>query len=209
MSVDNEKNELRQIAKGNRTRLVKEAGAGSAQKLADNYFQLAPFSVAGTADPSLAVAGYWPMAEEIDVRPLMTGVYETGRPVALPVVIAPAAPLIFRRWQPEMVLDAGVFGTSHPGPQEPEMTPHILLVPLLAFDDQGFRLGWGGGFYDRTLAELRAPGLRAARLGSTSPVVAVGVGYHGQRVDHVPHTPEDEPMDWIITDEGILETRRQ
>jgi 5-formyltetrahydrofolate cyclo-ligase len=89
------------------------------------------------------------------------------------------------------------------------MTPHILLVPLLAFDDQGFRLGWGGGFYDRTLAELRAPGLRAARLGSTNPVVAVGVGYHGQRVDHVPHTPEDEPMDWIITDEGILETRRQ
>ena len=195
MSVDSEKIEMRQFAKGNRTGFAQAAGAGAAERLADNYFQSAP----GSTDSSMAVAGYWPLADEIDVRPLMIRVFEASRPVALPVVIAPAAPLIFRRWQPDMVLDAGVFGTRHPRPQEPEIPPQTLLVPLLAFDDQGFRLGWGGGFYDRTLADLRA----------ARPVIAIGVAYQGQRVGHVPHTPEDEPMDWIITDEAILEISKQ
>lgn len=195
MSVDNQKKELRLIAKGNRPGLALEAGPGAAEKLAANFFQ----SALGSAERSLAVAGYWPMADEIDIRPLMTKLFEDGRTVVLPVVRAPAAALIFRRWQPRMALDAGGFGTRHPGPGEPEITPAIMLVPLLAFDDKGFRLGWGGGFYDRTLAGLRAAG----------PVVAVGVAYHGQRVDQVPHAPEDELLDWIITDEDILETSRQ
>ena len=119
--------------------------------------------------------------------------------VALPVVVAPETPLAFRRWQPDMALDGGGFGTFHPpNTNSPEVIPDLLLIPLLAFDTQGFRLGWGGGFYDRTLADLRA----------TAPVIAVGVGYHGQRVDDVPHTPEDEILDWIITDEDILEISR-
>ncbi|MDA1089770.1 MAG: 5-formyltetrahydrofolate cyclo-ligase [Proteobacteria bacterium] len=194
MSVDNEKNERRLLAKGNRAGFAHKARVGAAAKLADNFFQSGP----GSADPSLVVAGYWPMADEIDVRPLMTRLFEAGWTVALPVVVAPKTPLIFRRWQPDMVLDAAGFGTHHPKPKEPEISPQLLLVPLLAFDDEGFRLGWGGGFYDRTLARLRAAG----------PVVAVGVAYHGQRVDHVPHTPADEAMDWIITDEDILEISR-
>ena len=104
-------------------------------------------------------------------------------------------PLIFRRWRPGMALDEGGFGTRHPGPEAPEVTPEILLVPLLAFDGRGHRLGWGGGFYDRTLARLRARG----------PVVAVGVAFHGQQIDHIPDTPGDEPVDWVITEEDVLE----
>ena len=204
MSIHTEKKELRQIAKANRQGLARKAGAWAAEKLADNYFKSEPLSIGGSADPSLAVAGYWPMADEIDVRPLMARMIEAGGPVALPIVVAAETPLIFRRWQPDMDLEAGVFGTRHPGQQEPEITPQILLVPLLAFDDRGFRLGWGGGFYDRTLAELRAPGVKAG-----GAAIAIGIAYHGQRVDHVPHTPGDEPMDWIITEEDVLETGRQ
>ncbi len=79
------------------------------------------------------------------------------------------------------------------------MVPDILLVPLLAFDDRGFRLGWGGGFYDRTLSRLRA----------TEDVNAVGIAYQGQKVDSVPHSSNDEPLDRVVTDEEILEIARK
>ena len=196
MSVDNEKKELRLTAKGKRLGLAQEAGPGAAEKLIANFFK---FIETAGQDMSLSVAGYWPMAHEIDVRPLMFRLFEDRRTVLLPVVVAPGEPLVFRRWQPEMALDAGGFGTRHPGPEEPEIVPDILLVPLLAFDENGFRLGWGGGFYDRTLAQLRTEG----------QVVAVGAAYHGQRVDQVPHTPEDELLDWVITNEEILEIARK
>ena len=195
MSLNDEKQELRQAAKVKRHAAAGAAGPAAA-KMAANYFLAAPRF--GPPETS-AISGYWPIADELDVRPLLERLDRQGRTLALPVVVAKGEPLIFRRWQPDMVLDAGVFGTRHPRPQEPEIPPQTLLVPLLAFDDQGFRLGWGGGFYDRTLADLRA----------VRPVIAIGVAYHGQRVGHVPHTPEDEPMDWIITDEAILEISKQ
>ncbi len=204
MSVDIEKKELRLAAKGNRLGLAREAGPEAAEKLAANFFQSAPGLAEGSSGPgspeqSPAVAGYWPMADEIDVRPLMTGLFEDGWTVALPVVVAKEEPLVFRRWQPGMALEAGRFGTCHPGPGAPEIVPDILLVPLLAFDDKGFRLGWGGGFYDRTLSRLRA----------AADVTAVGIAYQGQKVDSVPHSSNDEPLDWIVTDEGILEIARK
>ena len=74
-------------------------------------------------------------------------------------------------------------------------TTLLSLVPLLAFDDKGFRLGWGGGYYDRTLAQLRSAG----------PVIAVGTAFDGQHVDNVPHTSHDQPLDWIVTEESIVE----
>ena len=89
----------------------------------------------------------------------------------------------------------GIFSTRHPGAEAEEEVPGLLLVPLLAFDGRGARLGWGGGFYDRTLAHLRAAG----------SVIAVGVAYHGQRVERVPRSPEDQPLDWIVTDEDVFE----
>ena len=199
MSVDIKKKELRLTAKSKRLGLAREAGSGAAEKLAANFFQSAPGLAEGSAVQSLAVAGYWPMADEIDVRPLMTRLFEDGWKVALPVVVAKEEPLVFRRWQPGMVLEAGGFGTRHPGPEAPEIVPDILLVPLLAFDNRGFRLGWGGGFYDRTLSRLRA----------TEDVKAVGIAYQGQKVDSVPHSSNDEPLDRVVTDEGILEIARK
>ncbi len=140
------------------------------------------------------VAGYWPMRGEIDVRPLLGGLAERGHVTALPVVVAPKTPLVFRRWAPGDALAEGAFGTRHPSEDAPEVRPHCLLVPLLAFDRHGGRLGYGGGFYDRTIADLRRQG----------GVVTVGVAYAGQEVDAVPSEPHDQPLDWVVTERALL-----
>ncbi|NQV84180.1 MAG: 5-formyltetrahydrofolate cyclo-ligase [Rhodospirillales bacterium] len=194
MSVDEEKQKLRRIAKDSRGGWAEASGDGAAERLKENFLR----AQAGFMPPlgsSDIIAGFWPMADEIDVRPLMVRLFEDGFGVALPVVVGTAEPLVFRRWQPGLTLESGGFGTQHPGPIEPERTPRIVLVPLLVFDVRGQRLGWGGGFYDRTLARLRSAG----------SVVAVGVAYQGQLVDSVPHATNDEPLDWVITDADALE----
>ena len=211
MSLEDEKQQLRRAAKKKRAALAGQGGGNAAENLAGNFSKVIEAGGAEGQDVSLTVFGYWPMADEIDVRPLMTRLCEDGWKVALPVVVAKGEPLIFRRWRPGMVLQAGGFGTRHPypdsgpdlgpdlGPEAPEMVPDILLVPLLAFDNRGFRLGWGGGFYDRTLARLRAAG----------EVNAVGIAYQGQKVDSVPHSSHDQPLDRVVTEEGILEIARK
>jgi 5-formyltetrahydrofolate cyclo-ligase len=143
------------------------------------------------------VSGYWPLAGEIDVRPLMTRLVDLGFEGALPVVTAPGRPLDFRRWRPGQALIEGPFGTRHPEPGEPSLRPDIVLAPLLAFDDLGRRLGWGGGYYDRTFEALRRRG----------PVLAVGIAFAAQRVDTVPHAPHDRRMDWIVTEESWMKAR--
>lgn len=192
MAAEDEKQELRRTARETR-RAAHAAGWEAAERLAANFHRAK--TGFGEQGPSAIIAGYWPMADEIDVRPLLAALHDQGRTIVLPVVAGSGKPLIFRRWQPEMALQVGIFGTRHPGAEAAEEVPGLLLVPLLAFDGRGARLGWGGGFYDRTLAHLRAAG----------PVIAVGVAYHGQRVERVPQSPEDQPLDWIVTDEDVIE----
>lgn len=136
------------------------------------------------------VSGFWPMAEELDVRPLMIELLDQGFRLALPVVAAKRQPLIFRAWRPDDPLEAGVFGTLHPSPACETVEPDALIVPFLACDDEGWRLGYGGGFYDRTLARLRA----------MKVITAIGVGFDAQRVPAVPHGPDDQRLDWLLTD---------
>ena len=141
------------------------------------------------------VSGYLAIGDELDVAPALTSFRTAGWRTALPVVVAPATPLVFRQWQPGAPLEAGPLKTRHPSPQAAETAPDILLVPLLAFDGAGYRIGWGGGFYDRTLAALRQ-GKR---------VHAVGVGYAAQRVDAIPRDRHDARLDAIITEAGLME----
>jgi 5-formyltetrahydrofolate cyclo-ligase len=136
------------------------------------------------------VSGFWPMAEELDIRPLMTELFVQGCQLALPVVVGKKQPLVFRAWRPDDPLEAGVFGTLHPSPGCDIVEPDALIVPLLACDEEGWRLGYGGGFYDRTLEGLRAK----------KTITAVGVGFDAQLIPHVPHGPDDQRLDWLLTD---------
>ncbi|UFS64846.1 5-formyltetrahydrofolate cyclo-ligase [Paracoccus denitrificans] len=135
------------------------------------------------------LAGYWPMRGEADPRPAMAA--HEG-PVCLPVVTGPARPLEFRAYDGR--LEPGRFGTSHPPADSPVLVPEVLIVPLAGFDRAGHRLGYGGGFYDRTLA-----GLRAQR-----PVAAIGLAYAVQEIRAIPAEATDQPLDLIITDRGVI-----
>ena len=148
-------------------------------------------------DARVAVSAYWPMREEMDVRPLMRELARMDCALALPVVMGKGKPLIFRRWRPGMVLRAGTFGLSEPDSGEPEVTPSVVFAPLLAFDRQGNRIGWGAGFYDRTLAALRGRG----------PALAVGVAYAAQEMAQVPAGAHDQPLDLIATEREATRLR--
>lgn len=139
------------------------------------------------------VAGYWPIITEIDVRPLLAKLDAMGCPCALPAIVDRGAPLAFRRWHPLDDVEAGPLGTFQPPDSAPTVRPDVVIAPMLAVDGRGFRLGQGGGYYDRTLAALDAGGR----------VVAVGVGYAVQRIAAVPHDGDDRPMDWVLTDAGL------
>ncbi len=141
------------------------------------------------------VSAYWPIGSEFDPRPLMHRLHDDGHPIALPVVVARARPLVFRAWRSGDPLEPAGLGTREPLAERPELTPRVLIVPLLAFDRAGYRLGYGGGFYDRTLTELR-------RAGET---LAVGVAYAAQEVAEVPHDGDDQPLDWLVTEAEAIE----
>jgi 5-formyltetrahydrofolate cyclo-ligase len=164
-----------------------EAGAGEALRRR--------FLEAITVPDGAAVSGYWPVRSEIDTRPLLAALHEAGHVCGLPVIVRRGAALVFRRWQPGMDLLQRPFGLLEPGPEAGEVIPDVALVPLLAFDAAGRRLGYGGGYYDRTLAGLR----RAGR-----EVLAVGVAYAAQACDHVPADDGDERLDWVVTEQGAI-----
>ena len=146
-------------------------------------------SVALAPHHGRVLAGYWPMRGEPDPRPAMA---THDGPVCLPVVVAPATPLRFRRFAGEV--EGGAFGTSHPPETHESLVPEVLIVPLVGFDRHGSRIGYGGGFYDRTLAELRRAG----------PVAAIGLAWAGQELPLIPVEPTDETLDAIVTYRGIV-----
>ncbi|MGP9804362.1 5-formyltetrahydrofolate cyclo-ligase [Paracoccus sp. NSM] len=171
-----------------RRALEARASGGDAEALTRHLRDaLSPFA-------GQVLAGYWPMRDEADPRPAMSA--HRG-PVCLPVVAGPARPLSFRLWQGE-ALQPGPWGTSHPADSAPEIRPDILIVPLAGFDPAGNRLGYGGGFYDRTLEMLR----------ETGPVRAIGLAFACQQIPNIPAEAFDQPLDLIVTDLGPLRPTR-
>jgi 5-formyltetrahydrofolate cyclo-ligase len=146
------------------------------------------------------VSGYWPLEGELDIRPLLHQIHEAGHPIGLPVVQAKGQPLVFRRWTPGTPLVQGSFKVMTPPEGAPEVEADVLLVPLLAFDRAGFRLGYGGGFYDRTLEKRR----REAHSGH--PVLAIGIAFAAQETDGLPRGPFDQQLDWIVTEAWARKT---
>lgn len=143
----------------------------------------------------LPLSGYMPIRTEINPLPAMREMVGFG-PVGVPVIEGPGRPLGFHLWTPDGEMQAGPFGAKVPVLQE-KMVPQVLILPLLAFNRAGHRLGYGGGYYDRTLEALRAAG----------PVHAVGFGYGAQLVHDLPTEPTDQPLDVIITENGVLHPR--
>jgi 5,10-methenyltetrahydrofolate synthetase len=143
--------------------------------------------------PGLArgvLAFCWPYKGEYDARFLARTLRSAGAVTALPVVVAPKTPLAFREWHPGVRLESGVLGIPYPAGSR-EVAPDSIIVPLVGFDDAGYRLGYGGGYFDRTLAAL-----------DRKPVV-IGVAYEGAHLETIHPQPHDIPMDWIVTERGI------
>jgi len=141
------------------------------------------------------VSAYWPLGDEIDPLPTLRVLHARGHPIGLPVMPGTAQPLQFRQWTPDLTLDSGGFGTRIPPEDQPEIVPEILLVPMLAFDRRGFRLGYGGGFYDRTLEALRARNPRTT---------AIGIVYTGQALPEVPIDANDQRLDRLMSEQGAI-----
>lgn len=139
------------------------------------------------------LAGYAQMRTEIDPTPAMEEAAAHG-PVCLPVIEAAGQPLKFRAWTPGCAMIAGAFG-AHIPEEGDWITPEILIVPLVAFSRAGGRLGYGGGFYDRTLEQLRAH----------KPTLAIGFAYAEQELPDLPLEPTDQPLDLIVTQHGVIE----
>jgi 5-formyltetrahydrofolate cyclo-ligase len=139
--------------------------------------------------PGAVVSGFWPIGQEIDIRPLLLALHARGHPIVLPETPRRGNPLIFRLWQPGTTMVPERFGTSRPDGEA--RAPDFLLVPLLAFDRRGYRVGYGAGYYDRTLAAL--PGR-----------YRLGVAYAAQELDAVPAGPYDERLDAVATERGVI-----
>ena len=179
------KAELRSIAQTRRAGL---AQAGFATRLAGYADVLA-------VAPDVLVAGYHAHRDEADPGLLLQALMLRGARIAFPRVIAKDQALEFHLVPSDEILRPGSYGIHEPLAHWPRVIPDILLVPLLAFDDHGNRLGYGGGYYDRTLAAMR--GARA-----------IGIAYAGQRMDFLPHDAHDYPLDAILTETGLTEFLR-
>ena len=142
------------------------------------------------------VAGYWPVGGEIDGRPLLAALAKAGRQICLPRMETRAGPARFFVWRSGDALKADAFGVPSPPPTGPELSPRLILTPLLAFDRRGHRLGQGGGHYDRIISLYRAHG-----------AVAVGLAYAEQEMAEVPTGEHDAQLDWIITPKEAIRCR--
>ena len=162
-------------------------GGKAASLFADQFLAHVPLK------SGIVIGGYAAMGDEADPSGIMALARARGHPVALPRVSATGSPLVFHQWTPGEPLLPGPHGTKHPSEEAAVVQPGLLLVPLLAFDGAGHRLGYGGGYYDRTLAALRRRNVG---------ILAVGLAFAAQEVGNLPHEPYDEPLDWIVTERG-------
>jgi 5-formyltetrahydrofolate cyclo-ligase len=147
--------------------------------------------------PGTVVSGFSPLKSEISPLPLLRRLADAGASLALPVVIGRGQPLVLRAWSFGAPLVSGVWGIREPPADAPELTPDILIVPLLAFDRRGHRIGYGAGYYDMTIARLRA----------MKPVTAIGIAFGSQEIAAVPATPRDARLDLVLTERETIDFR--
>ncbi len=189
-SIFTQKKQLRTEASARRTALAAKYDVGDRFiKIFRNEIQL---------KPGMCVSGYYPIASEANVMLLLCDIGTRGFDTALPVVAGREDPLTFREWRESDPMDKGPFGIPEPRTNAEIIYPDVILAPLLAFDRTGNRLGYGGGYYDRTIIAIR----------QHKPVLAIGVAYAAQEVDSVPHDSEDVALDWVMTEKEAFAVDR-
>lgn len=193
-SVDNlsdQKAELRRAAVARRDALPAQVRAAGAETLASRPFPLAIM-------PGAIVSGFMPLNSEINPLPLMRRLAASGARLALPVIVGRGKPLMMRSWNFGEELGRGQWNIREPKPEAAGLDPDILLVPLLVFDRTGHRVGYGAGYYDMTIAGLRA----------RKAVTAVGIAFAAQEVPAVPATERDARLDLVLTENEVIDLRK-
>jgi 5-formyltetrahydrofolate cyclo-ligase len=192
VSIEDAKAAIRRDARARRDALPPDMRAAAAQAIAAR-----PFPVA--VSPGMIVSAFMPMKSEINPLPLMRALADAGARLALPVVAGRGKPLVMRAYALGETLAAGVWGIREPKPDAPEVLPDVVIVPLLAFARDGHRIGYGAGYYDMTLANLRAK----------KTIHAVGIAFAAQEIASVPTTPRDAPLDLVLTEREVIDCRAQ
>jgi 5-formyltetrahydrofolate cyclo-ligase len=188
MSIVEQKKRLRAAAIERREALADDLRASAARAVAQSGLSFAP------RERHATISAYHPIGAELDCLALMARLAEAGHVTCLPIVAKRGQPLVFRLWAPGEPLKDGLSGIPVPPRGVAVVEPDILFVPLLVFDRQGYRLGYGGGYYDRTLRVLRA----------RKPILAIGLAFAAQEVPAVPHLDYDARLDAILTEEGPI-----
>ena|SRR5581483_11812485 len=189
-ALSQQKTDLRTAAAARRDALPAEERKAAAETIAARAFPIA-FA------PGIIVSGFMPMRSEINPLPLMKALAEKGAQLALPKIAGRGKPLIMRAWTWGAPLDTGQWGIREPKAEYPEIDPDIVLVPMLVFARTGHRIGYGAGYYDRTIGGLR----------SRKKVTAVGIAFAMQEVPTVPATEHDARLDLVLTEKEVIDFR--
>ncbi|KQX40469.1 hypothetical protein ASD04_07570 [Devosia sp. Root436] len=183
--IEEAKAALRIRARAARALLDHSERADAAKAAAQHFFD------GITLAASDVVAAYWRIRDELDCQPILVKLMDSNQTVVLPVVLGPEQPLDLRIWEQGASLYESGFGTLAPSELAPKAEPDIVIMPLLAFDGRGTRLGYGGGYYDRTLAAM------------TKKPKLIGLAFAAQELDRIPREPHDVPLDAVVTEAGV------
>ncbi|UYN98133.1 MAG: 5-formyltetrahydrofolate cyclo-ligase [Devosia sp.] len=183
--IEETKAALRKQAHDTRAALSQQDRAEASRQVANLFFEDIAFA------PDDVIAGYWRIRDELDCQPILVRLMDSGQRVVLPVVQGDEEPLDLRVWEADQPLYEAGFGTLAPSDLAPRAVPDIVLMPLLGFDSEGTRLGYGGGYYDRTLASL-----------DKKPLL-VGLAFAAQELPFIPREDHDVPLDAVVTETGV------
>jgi 5-formyltetrahydrofolate cyclo-ligase len=182
--IEEAKAALRLKAHAARAAILHSTRADSAKAVANHFFTSVSLA------PGDIVAGYWRIKDEMDCQPILVRLMDSFQPVCLPVVLGDDQPLELRLWEQGAPLYEAGFGTLAPSELSPQVEPDVIIMPLLGFDKRGTRLGYGGGYYDRTLERLS----KTPRL--------IGIAFAAQELEDIPRETHDVPLDAIVTEHG-------
>jgi 5-formyltetrahydrofolate cyclo-ligase len=185
-----QKKEMRTSALARRDALSAAVRSTAAEAIAARGLPVA-------ATPGMIVSGFMPMKTEIDPIPLMRQFAQAGAQLALPCIASRGQPLIMRAWTFGDAMVSSQWGILQPLPDAIEVAPDIVIVPLVAFDRAGHRIGYGAGYYDITLRALRA----------NKKVIAIGIAFAAQEISQVPATERDERLDLVLTERETIDFR--